>query len=307
VAASEPDSSLANAHDEDHFARVPAHWKKGPWVALTVASLAAIAALAGFLVYRANSPRAVLDQFWSPVFATSRPALICLPKPISYRPSIALFNRNAKTPGEFDSEVDRMNARPSLKPDDELRWSDMIEYSDLGVGKGDVQAGFRLSGLLTRLGKDTEVRIGNGYSFDDLRNSPAILIGAFSNRWSMEMTSGLHFAFAEDHGVFRIQEQGPKGRSFYAHLDRNSAIVEDYGIVTRLVKSGTGQFVVAIAGITSDGSEAAADIASSPEDLAKALHAAPSDWPRKNVQILVKTTVRDSVAGPAQVVAIYVW
>jgi hypothetical protein len=123
----------------------------------------------------------------------------------------------------------------------------------------------------------------------------------------MEMTSGLHFAFAEDHGVFRIQEQGPKGRSFYAHLDRNSAIVEDYGIVTRLVKSGTGQFVVAIAGITSDGSEAAADIASSPEDLAKALHAAPSDWPRKNVQILVKTTVRDSVAGPAQVVAIYVW
>jgi hypothetical protein len=133
------------------------------------------------------------------------------------------------------------------------------------------------------------------------------VIGAFSNRWSMEMTSGLHFAFAEDHGVFRIQEQGPTGRSWYADIDRNSAIVEDFGIVTRLVNSGTGQFVVTVAGITSAGSEAAADIASSPDGLAKALHNAPSDWKRKNVQILVKTTVSDSVAGPAQVVAIYVW
>jgi hypothetical protein len=73
------------------------------------------------------------------------------------------------------------------------------------------------------------------------------------------------------------------------------------------VNSATDQFVVAVAGITSDGSEAAAEIASSPEGLAKALHNAPADWKRKNVQILVKTTVSDSVAGPGQVVATYVW
>lgn len=176
MAASEPDSPVANAPVEEISAPAPASRNRGPWVAGFVVVVVLAAGLAGFLVYRANSPKAVLDQFWSPVFATSRPVLICLPKPISYRPSIALFNRNAKTPGEFDSEVDRMNARPSLKPDDQLRWSDMIEYSDLGVGKGDVEAGFRLSGMLTRLGKDTEVRIGSGYSFDDLRNSPAILL-----------------------------------------------------------------------------------------------------------------------------------
>jgi hypothetical protein len=183
----------------------------------------------------------------------------------------------------------------------------MIEYGDLGVGKGDVAAAIRLSSLLGRIGKDSEVRIGNEYSSEDLRTSPAIIIGAFSNRWTMEMTSNLHFAFKEDHAVFSIQEQGPQGRRWYADINRSGQIVVDYGVVTRLVNSSTGQFVVAIAGITSDGSEAAAEIACSPEGLEKALRNAPPDWKHKNVQILVKTSVSDGIAGPAQVVAIYVW
>jgi hypothetical protein len=266
-----------------------------------------LAALAGFLIQRARAPQAVLNQFWSPIFATSKPLLICLPKPISYRPSIALYNRHARTPGEFDSEVDRMNNRPPLQPDDKLVWSDMIEYPDLGVGKGDVAAAIRLSSLLGRIGKESEVRIGNEYSFEDLRTSPSIIIGAFSNRWTMEMTSNLHFAFKEDHAVFRIQEQGAQGRNWYADLDRNGQIIVDYGVVSRLVNSGTGQFMLAIAGITSDGSEAAAEVATSPEGLAMALRNAPPDWNRKNVQILVKTSVSDGIAGPAQVVAVYVW
>ena len=73
------------------------------------------------------------------------------------------------------------------------------------------------------------------------------------------------------------------------------------------MNSGTGQFLVEVAGITATGSEAAAEVASSPEDLQKALRNAPVDWRRKNVQILVRTQVTDEVAGPAQIVAVYVW
>jgi len=307
-----PDSS-AIAQDKDPL--VPASGKinvtgrlrKNKKLATLFLAVLVLLIVVGVLVHRARAPKSVLDQFWGPMFSTSKPLLICLPKPISYRPSIALYNRYAKTPGEFDSEVDRMNGRPNLKPDDKLVWSDMIEYPDLGVGKGDVEAAIRLSGMLGRLGKDSEVRIGDDYSFEDLRNSPAIIVGAFSNRWTIQTTSGLHFAFAEDRGVFRIQEQGASGRSWYAKLGRNGAIVEDYGIVTRLVTSGTGQFVVAIAGITSDGSEAAAEFASNSEALERALRNSSPDWEQKNVQILVKTTVTDSVTGPPEVVDIYIW
>ena len=287
---------------------LPTHPRKTTWLAGLLIGLALAAIVAVVLVHRVRAQESPLNQFWSPIFATSKPLLICLPKPILYRPSMELYKRHEKTPGESDNEVDRMNSRPNLQPDDKLQWSDMVEYPDFGVGKGDVKAAFRLSNLLAKLGKDNEVRIGNDYSFDDLRNSPAIVIGAFSNRWTMTMTSGLHFTFAEHDGVFRIQEQGSSGRSWFAELNpRSSEVVADYGLVTRLVNSSTGQFVVDVAGITSPGSEAAAEVASSQQDLEKALHNAPSDWKQKNLQIVVKTTVTDSVAGPAQIVAVHVW
>lgn len=266
-----------------------------------------LAAVAGFWALRGRASHSILAEFWAPLFANGRPVLICLPKPICYRPSITLFNRHATTPGEFDSEVDRMNQRPHLKPEETLRWDEMWEYGDLGVGKGDVKAAIRLSSFLGRIHKDSEVRIGNEYAFEDLRTSPAIIVGAFSNRWTMQMTSGLHFTFAEDRGVFRIQEQGQGNRAWYAKIDRNGTMVEDYGVVTRMANSSTGQFVVFVAGITASGSEAAADMATSPEGLVKALDNAPSDWKSKNVQIVVKATVTDSIPGPAQVVATYIW
>jgi hypothetical protein len=281
------------------------HWPQ--WTAAVVLTALVLGSVAGLLIWRTRSQQSALEAFWAPLLANTRPVLICLPKPISYRPSIALFNRNAERPGEFDNEVDRMNQSPHLKPDDKLQWGDMIEYGDLGVGKGDVKAAIRLSSYLGRVGKDSEVRIGNEYAFEDLRTSPTIIIGAFSNRWTMQMTSNLHFAFAEDHGVFRIQEQGGAGRSWYAKLDHNWQIIEDYGIVTRLVNSSTGQFVVAVAGITSDGSEAAADMATNPKELEKALAGVSSGWKQKNVQIVVKTTVTDAVAGPVEVVATHIW
>jgi hypothetical protein len=269
--------------------------------------------LAGVLVglwnYRERSSESVINQFWSPIFNTSKPLLICLPKTVVYRPSITLYKRHAKTSDEFDREVDRMNNRPTLRPDEGLVWGDMIEYSDFALGKGDVKAAFRLSGLFVKLRKDSELRVGGDYGWDDLRNSPAVIIGAFSNPWTIKLTSGLHFAFVEPQpGEFRIQEQGPSGRVWFPQTDaRTSAVTSDYGLLTRLINSGTGQFVTDVAGINAPGSEAAAEVATSQEDLEKALRSAPPGWKRKNVQILVKTTVVDGLAGPPEIVAVYVW
>jgi hypothetical protein len=241
----------------------------------------------------------------APALSSSRPLLICLPKPIFYRPSPELYKRSAKAPGEFDREVYRMNHAPDLQPGDTLTWGEMDQFREFGVAKGDVQAAFRLVGLLDHLGKDSELRIGDGYSFEDLRNSPAVVIGAFSNPWAMEMTSGLHFSFADDEKGYRIQEQGPSGRSW--ERVHTSSSTEDFGLVTRLVNSSTGQFVVLVAGIDASGSDAAVDLIVDQNSLEKALRDAPKDWPQKNVQIVISTTVKGSTAGPAKVEALYVW
>jgi hypothetical protein len=289
---------LSNA---DRLSR-PIRWK------LLFGVVAAIVCVLGTVLFvtlnRTGSAKSMISQFWAPALSSSKPFLICLPRPILYRPSDEIYKRTAQFPGEFDREVDRMTHRPHLKPDDAVHWKEMYEFPDYGVSEGDVQAAFRISSFLTHQGKDTEARIGNGYSTADLRNSPAVVIGAFSNPLAIEMTSHLHFAFVDDANGLRIQEQGPAGRSWYT---KHGNVGEDYGLLTRLIDSSTGQFVVLVAGVEASGSDAAADLAVNPDQLEKVLRDEPKYWPQKNMQILVSTTVNDYVAGPPKIIAVYVW
>ena len=55
------------------------------------------------------------------------------------------------------------------------------------------------------------------------------------------------------------------------------------------------------------GTQAAGELVSNPESLTNALRSAPPDWRKRNLQILVHTSVTDGVSGPPQVVAVYVW
>jgi hypothetical protein len=269
--------------------------------------LVLILVLLASTLHRSIAQKSAVNQFWSPVFATSEPVLICLAKPSVYLPSAELLQRYSKSPGAFKTESQRLTQPSPLHPQDKLVWGEMVQYADYGVAAGDAYAAVRLSALLGRMGKESQVRIGNQYSFADLRNSPAIVVGAFNNRWTMQMTSNLHFAFVEEGGEPMIREQGPAGRAWHAKFGPHGEVLEDFGIVTRLLNSKTGQFVVSTAGTLANGTQAAGEFVSSSEYLEEALRTAASDWAKKNLQFVIQTTVTDSVPGPPQVIAIYTW
>jgi hypothetical protein len=220
---------------------------------------------------------------------------------------VRLYQRHSKNPDQFAGLFERLAQEPDLQPNDKLLWSDMDEYLDYGLAAGDVRAAIRLSALFGQFRKKSQVKIGGNYSFEDLRNSPAVVIGAFNNKWAMQMTSNLHFAFVEESVVTLIQEEGPSKRRWYSKVDPNGKAIEDYAVITRLLNSKTGQFVVVVAGIRSYGTQAAGEFVSDPEYLEKALRTAAPDWEKRNVQILIQTTVTDAIPGTSQVVAVYVW
>jgi hypothetical protein len=165
----------------------------------------------------------------------------------------------------------------------------------------------QLSALFARINKPSQVRIGSHYSFADLRNSPAVLVGAYNNRWTLQMTSSVRFVFAEDEGHAWIEDRSSPGKIWSVGLGSHGEITEDYGVVTRLLDSKTGQVLIAAAGIGEQGTQAAADLISGPEYLREALRTAPPDWQRKNLQVVVQASVIDNVAGPPRVVATYFW
>jgi hypothetical protein len=280
-----------------------------PWlIAAVCVALASALGASAIILQRAAHKKTTLEEFWSPVFASQQPVMICLAKPVVYRPSPELYKRYSRAhPGTFQTQVERYNNPLPLDPKEGLVWGDIITSSEFGVALGDAYAGVSLSGLFGKMGKPSQVRIGSNYPFADLRNSPAVVVGAFNNRWTMQLTANLHFAFVEKDGRFTIQEQAPGGRVWRQFTVNSEGETSDFAIVSRLLDSKTGQFTVAVAGVSGTGTQAAAEFASNPEYLEKGLRNAPAGWQKRNLEVVLQTTITDSLAGPPRVIAAYYW
>jgi hypothetical protein len=293
-----PDTSPAMKDSPNH--------RRWPWI--VGAACLALAVAVGIISLSFRHPKpppTAMDLFWSPVFKTAEPVIICLAKPVVYRPSVELYERYSKThPGTFETEPERDNEFLPLNPNERLTWGDMMVYPGYGVASGDVYAAVQISNLLVRMGKPSQVRIGNSLSFEDLRTSPAVVLGAFNSKWTMQMTSNLHFSLQFDSG---IREQIPSGRVWTSQFNSRGEYTVDYGIVSRLLDSKTGQFLISAGGVGSPGTQAAGEVVSNPRYLEEALRTAPADWDKKDFQFVVQTNVIDSIPGPPHVIASYFW
>jgi hypothetical protein len=152
-----------------------------------------------------------------------------------------------------------------------------------------------------------------------LRSAPVTLIGAYNNRWTIEMMSTLHFKFSEDQGFPFIQEQAPSGRVWKAEWKASERSSQwssaheqqpalDYAIVSRLKSSQTGQYLTIVAGLTGPGTQAAAEFVSNSKELDQALQQTTSGWENKNLQMVLRVPVPNGITPTTpQVVASYSW
>ena len=290
----------------------PAAPRGNNWLPWTIAVVSlAVVLICGIYVLSPGlfQARSELDRFWQPGFTSKQPILICVAQLVVYVPRPELVERFSAThPGASLREMSRHNEVLPFSPEEKLQWKELDALDDVGVAMGDVYASARLTRFLDEKGKTSQVRVGRNYTFEDLRTSPSILVGAFNNKWTMELTSNLRFRFADDvSGDGRIYESVPGGREWRPTLNEQHQVVHDFGLVTRLLDSKTGQFTIAIGGIAADGTQAAAELVSNSALFREALRNAPADWEKKNMEIVLETAVTDSVSSPPHVVATYFW
>jgi hypothetical protein len=240
------------------------------------------------------------ERFWEPTFRSGRPILICLANPVVYHLSDE-FNQEYARKKNFDLLAGK--SITDVQPEG-LHPGDLVVSADQYVGSGDAYAVGSLTAMLARRGRFAQIRIGNDLSFKDLRSSSAILIGAYSNRWTMQANTEYRFAF--DH--FSVVDRQDSKRIWrLGRVTPDFKAQEDYAIVSRVVKSYSGEPVVMVAGITNMGTQAAAEFVSNPEYLNEALMAVPRGWEDKNLQLLLHCKVIGSTPGPPRVVALHVW
>jgi hypothetical protein len=280
---------------------------RGRWI-LSISVLACVALIVYFVLsYMHKSPEWTLKAFWSPASIATKPVLICLPRPIVYRPSETLYDKYEQLhPQAFATREARRDQILPLLPTDTIQWRDMVPVRNSGPGIGAVVAAINISRLLTEQGLRFEVRFGEEATYADMRDFPVVIVGAINTDWATELTSGSNFVFDETRGAPNIHEVAGAKR-IWKMESSDGNITRDYGLITRQLSGKAGQFLVQVAGISHFGTEAASELLANEKEFTAALQSESINLQKKNFQIIVSTDVTNGTAGPPHVIAISSW
>jgi hypothetical protein len=291
---STPSSLLGPAETPAVEEHVPQPKRRAWKIWVAAAALVIVGVAVTITIRRHAQQKSPLEEFWAPVFTTSQPVLICMPSPVSYALNDDVYKRAGKThPGLYDSQVDRADKPIELDPNTSLKMKDLTPLVDYYVNMDDAYVATDLAGLFARIHKGSQVRVGRDFTYEDLRHSPAVLIGAFNNSWTMRVGAELPFVFREQDGA--IAERSGQGRVWRMEADKHHGR-KDFAIVARLLNSKTGQFLVVVGGIGMVGTQAAGTFISQPGDLDAALQKAPPGWQGKDLEMVIETDVIDAGA-----------
>jgi hypothetical protein len=191
----------------------------------------------------------------------------------------------------------------AIPPDATVKGSEIIPVTGQFVGIGNAHTASMLAVLLANRRKGVEIRYADDLSFGDLRSGPAVLVGAFSNLYTLEMQDKLRFVFEQEGGPRRIRDKSDNKTWSLSSLAPDGRTPEDYAVVSRIFDSGTGQFLVTAAGITQYGTRAAGEFLTSRE-LVERIPA--PDW-TKNLQVLLHTTIRRGSPSTPEIVRVHAW
>ena len=272
------------------------------WVLAAAAGLMAIALLVSSL-----SRPSALETFWAPALSSERPVLICSGHPVVYFLSKRIHDRYRTEVAAQQLPLQGPYVIP-LRPDETVEGRDIVPVTDQYIGAGDGMVAARLAALFGRYRKGWQLRFGNDISFTDLRASPAVLIGAFSNRWTMAMTGELRFVFDFESGVERILDRTDANAQWaLPDIAPDGKTPHDYAIVSRVLQSESGEMIISAAGITQYGTHVAAEFLVNDSLIEQAVKDAPPDWKTRNMQVLLYSKVVGRTPGPPKILAVHFW
>lgn len=215
------------------------------------------------------------EQFWEPFLDGGSPVTICIARALS---PVTFANPEARP------------ERPSL-----LAWQDSTTST-------------RVASVIAAQGQAYELRRDDNVTLADLRQGPAVLIGAFNDVWTLRLTDELRFEFQSDGSqawIFDRIKASPQ--TWSTDFSSSFETGRDYAIVSRLLESRTGRPLLAIAGLRAFGTGIAGEFVTNRSFLEEMDRIAPAGWQDRNLQVVIRTEVIDGHGGPPEIEAVHVW
>jgi hypothetical protein len=273
----------------------------------TVGTVVAIAALVVTRLLAPGPNTEAFQRFWEPVFRSNEPLLIAMAHPIVYHPS----GRALKLSEQNLPPQDIPMQRPIQVAPKELNGSDLVPVLNQYIGFGDMVAANEVTSMLARKSHMVRVRLASNIEFADLRNVQTLLIGAVTNRWTLEMQQAWRFRFnwtPDTRAVIVDTQATPEGSRHWSIVSNDDGSApEDYILVCRIHSPSTGGWLMVGAGLKQFGTEAAGRLLADPDQLGAILRKLPTGWESKNLQLVLHARVIRNTPALPDVVASYVW
>jgi hypothetical protein len=220
-----------------------------------------------------STPTAV-DDFWMPVLHEQRTVLICA--------GGVVFTQNNFS-GVITAGKD-------------------IEYPFVSMQIASAIA--QVSSMLARSGATTQLLSSPSTPLSDLREHSVVLLGAYNNQWAMRLLQSQRFQFTPEPVESIVDQMRPQ-----AHWSRDRSLpyssTDDYALVARFRDATTGSWVVVLAGLGRNGTEAAAQFATSPHYVQLLRDDLGRDFSNLNIEALLKVTVIDGKTGAPSILAVH--
>jgi hypothetical protein len=266
--------------DEHHglvVARGRAKTTRRAWLGLAAALAIAMFAGAGWR-YSTAPRRTPLDDFWTPVLHDQSAVTVVIG-------------------GSVFSQTHTSGVATATKD---------VDYPFVSMQS--VAAVAQLSQLLERNGgATTQLEPAATTPLTELRERPVILVGAYNNQWTLRLVQPLRFHFAPVEDAEAIVDAEHPGVQWARDPALPYSSADDYALVARFRAATTGSWVVVLAGVGRNGSEAAAQFATSPHYMQMLRDQAGTDFSNRNVEAVLKVNVIDGKTGAPSILAAHVW
>ncbi|MGA1987925.1 MAG: helix-turn-helix domain-containing protein, partial [Candidatus Sulfotelmatobacter sp.] len=248
---------------------VPARWR----MAVVLLVIGLIASLIGLGITQWNRRL--------PESATVKPAVARAAGPLAdlWRP----FTARAEDPWVIYS-----NAAFVGRPETGMRYYNSRQDSKVAVydhytGVGEVLAIHALDEAFGTLGRNILVKRGSLFTLDDVKNNNLIFVGSPSENLSLlDIPNMQEFVFqrvtaGKRKGDLSIVNQHPKAGEASAYLASPSDVplTEDYSVVGLVPGTGSGRYVMILAGTTTFGTQGAVEFVCRQESVEKLLRQIP--------------------------------
>lgn len=246
--------------------------------------IAAISSGATFFFRVVRRPNPVL-QVWAPLLSNADPVLISVGQP---------------------QPLDKVAPEPP-----NISIGDHILRPEFRVSITTVGAIANIVGFLQSQHKQFRIHQAYSNTLDDLHGRPVVLVNANNNKWTLLLLKPFRFHFVQVGQFAYIDDaHNPAFRGWNVDFSQPySSQTADYAIVSRFNSATTGAPVIVVAGISSNGTEAAGEFIVSPEFMAELMKDAPKGWDIANgsFEAVLKVEVVSGNTGASTVVASQFW